>query len=116
MKKGRQKHTGKTFETRRAAFREAKRDHGVPVGKQPDEVVRPKTSMGKKYKLDRRNRRLYIFRILVSLFGFKDVDEEEIYIREDKEVIYTDGERQMEHFNAGKGNPKLKKHYYFKRR
>ncbi|MCB9295777.1 MAG: hypothetical protein H6559_22025 [Lewinellaceae bacterium] len=41
-----EKDTGKVFETRRAAFREAKRDHGVPVGKQPDEVVKPYTQIG----------------------------------------------------------------------
>jgi len=114
VKKRRQKHTGKTFETRRAAFREAKRDHGVPVGKQPDEVVKPETPRGKEFELDRRNRRLYIFRFFLGLLGIGK-KREDVYIREDKEVFYGDG-KQDEHFNAGKKVEKLKKHYYFKRR
>jgi len=108
--------TDQVFETRRAAFRSAKRDHGVPMGKQPDEVVEPEIYKGEKYKLDRRNRKLYIFRILISLFGFKGTDEKEIFIREDKKAIYSKTEQQIEHFNAGEKSSGLKKHYYFKRK
>ena len=80
MKKlNKEKDTGKVFETRRAAFREAKRDHGVPVGKQPDEVVKPHTRIGDEYNLDKRNRRLYIFRFILGLFGLGG-SREEVFI------------------------------------
>lgn len=111
----REKDTGKIFDTRRAAFREAKRDHGVPVGKQPDEVVKPHTQIGDEYKLDKRNRRLYIFRFILSLFGLGN-DKEDVFIREDKEAFYSDSGKQREHFNAGEDPEKLKKHYYYKRK
>ncbi|MCB9295560.1 MAG: hypothetical protein H6559_20905 [Lewinellaceae bacterium] len=117
MKKpGKEKDTGKVFVTRRAAFREAKRDHGVPVSKQPYKVVKPNTPSGDQHKLDNRNRMLYIFRILISLFGFRDTEEREIPIREDKEAFYAKKDKQMEHFNAGEKDDKLRKHYYFKKR
>ncbi len=96
-----EKNTGKVFETRRAAFREAKRDHGAPVGKQPDEVVKPHTRIGNEYNLDKRNRRLYIFRFILGLFGLGS-SREEVFIREDKEAFYSDSGKQGEHFNAEK--------------
>lgn len=97
MKKpGKEKDTGKVFVTRRVAFREAKRDHGVPVSKQPYKVVKPNTPSGDQHKLDNRNRMLYIFRILISLFGFRDTEEREIPIREDKEAFYAKKDKQME--------------------
>ena len=106
----------KTFETRRAAFRAAKREHGIPMKTHPREVVKPYTEEAKRHKLDGRNRRLYIFEIIRSILGLFVVN---IYhVREDKEALYADGGKQAEHFNAGdpEENEKLKKHYYFKRR
>ncbi len=110
------KDTDKVFDTRRAAFRAAKRDNGVPVGKQPYKVAKPRTPLGDDYKLDNRNRRLYIFRILVSLFGFGEEEGKEVNIREDKKVFYSETEKQSEHFNAGEKGQKLRKHYYFRKK
>lgn len=109
-----EKDTGKAFETRRAAFREAKRDHGVPVGKQPEKVIHADNKGGKNLGLDSRNKRLYIFRILLGIFSRKK--KREVHIREDKEAFYDDGGSQDQHFNVGDNPVKLKKHYYFKRK
>jgi len=105
--------TDQVFETRRAAFRAAKRDHGVPMGKQPDEVVEPFTKRGKELELDGRNKRLYIFRFILRYFGIGK-SREDIHIREDKEVFYKDG-KQEKHFNAGEKSKKLRTHYYKRR-
>ena len=108
--------TDQVFETRRAAFRAAKRDHGVPMKTRPKKVVYPYSQEAIKYKLDKRNRRLYIFQIIRNLFGRLVINL--FFIREDKEAIYADGGKQTEHFNVGDPDedPKLRNHYYFKRR
>lgn len=104
----------KTFDTRRAAFRAAKRDLNIPKNTQPFKVMSPSQIGWNDNKMDHRNRRLYIFRIVAFLFGKRVVNE--FHIREDKKVIYSGNQgNQVDHFNAGKP-PKLKKHSFFKRR
>lgn len=107
---------GKVFETRRAAFRAAKRDNGVPVTKHPDEVIRPRTPRGDEEKLDQRNRRLYIFYIIEVILGM--FLKKEIHIREDKKAFYGKKHgNQLDHFNSGDTlDEKLRKHHYYKRR
>ena len=106
--------TDQVFETRRAAFRAAKRDHGVPVCRQPTKAIHAKSDSAKDLGLDHRNRRLYIFEILLGIFGLNK--NRSVHIREDKAMHYEDGGYQEKHFNAG-GNPvKLRKHYYYRRR
>jgi hypothetical protein len=92
--------------TRREAFRKAKRNLHIPVSTQPREVVRPETESGDEEKLDTRNVRLYIFKLL----GL------EHHIREDKATFYSDGSKQKDHFNAGKSGGKLRAHHYFDRK
>ena len=106
------KQEDKYYNSRRAAFRAAKRDSNIPVSSQPIETITPKSKKWKKKGLDSRNKRLYIFRIFDFFKGF--FQEKEIHIREDKAAIYTEKKgNQMEHFNAGEPPKKLKKHYYF---
>ncbi|GJL61328.1 MAG: hypothetical protein NPIRA03_41850 [Nitrospirales bacterium] len=101
------------YETRKQAFRASKRDNKIPISMQPNEVVKPNTERGNQERLDDRNRRLYIFRLIESLFGEKGRD---IHIREDKEVKYPENKgNQLDHFNAGEP-PRLKKHYYYKKK
>lgn len=108
----------KVFETRHQAFRAAKRDNNVPMSQQPSEVVKPGTEEWKSRNLDHRNRRLYIFEILASLFGLNP--RKEIHIREDKKAFYAEGGPgdQMDHFNSGEGDArgKLPKHHYYKKK
>lgn len=99
------------FETRRQAFRSAKKDNKIPVSEQPDETVKPSTKRGDEEKLDKRNKRLFIFRINKGMFK----KEESIHIREDKPVKYEDGIEQGKHFNVGKPTKKLGDHYNFKK-
>lgn len=109
----------KYYETRRAAFRGAKRDNGIPVSREPNEVISPNDKNWQEYNLDKtRNRRLYRFVIyLLNLItGFSE--EKEIHIREDKDFSYGSADGlgdQTEHFNSGE-EPDLKRHHYFKRR
>lgn len=106
--------TDSYFDTRRQAFRKAKRDNNIPGTSQPVEVLRPNTPKGNEANLDNRNRRLYIFKIIASLFGISS--NKEIHIREDKGVIYPeDIGNQLDHFNSGEPPAKLKKHHYFKK-
>ncbi len=94
------------YPSRRAAFRAAKRDGGIPVSQHPSEVILPNTDEGVEEGLDERNVRLYVFRIygVGALF----------FIREDKAAFYGTGEGdQLPHFNSGKPPKKLKKHHYW---
>ena len=104
-----------TYETRRAAFRAAKRDMKIPMGTQPVEVLSPGKIGWEEARLDKRNRRLYIFRILDFFFNRKR--SREIHIREDKSVVYPNDEgNQLDHFNAGHPPKKLKRHYFYRNR
>jgi hypothetical protein len=85
MKKPKPKKKEKVFETRRAAFRAAKRDLGLPVTSQPNRIVKPNTEEWTKRNLDYRNRRLYIFELLLRILGFSR--KRELHIREDKEAL-----------------------------
>ena len=105
----------KTFTSRRAAFRTAKRDMKIPMQKQPDIVLSNSQSGWEATKMDSRNNRLYIFRIIKLIFGKKELDE--IHFREDKAVTYSNDEgNQLDHFNIGRPPNKLKSHYFFKKR
>ena len=106
------KREDKYYNSRRAAFRAAKRDSNIPVSSQPVETITPKSKKWKKSGLDSRNKRLYIFRIFDFFNGF--FQEKEVHIREDKAAIYTEEQgHQIEHFNVGEPPKKLKKHFYF---
>lgn len=102
----------KIYPSRRAAFRAAKRDNGIPVTKNPDEVIIPETDLGEAYDLDDRNVRLYIFDIFVGAVVVQ------YHIREDKEAFYGGIKREGDqgpHFNSGSRGTKLKKHHYWKK-
>jgi hypothetical protein len=101
----------KYFETRRQAFRSAKKDNDIPVGEQPEETIKPFTPRGEEEKLDKRNRRLYIFRKDGGMFNM----DERVYIREDAPAKYEDGGEQGKHFNVGKKTDKLGDHYNFEK-
>lgn len=113
----------KYYKTRRAAFRAAKRDNGVPVSQQPMEVIRPNDEKWDEYGLDRnKNRSLYRFIVylLNMLTGFSE--RKEVRIREDADYSYGSdygvGD-QDDHFNSGAVNErrtKLKRHHYFSKR
>ena len=45
----------KTYLSRRAAFRGAKRDGNIPMSQHPDESIYPNSDKGKEYGLDKRN-------------------------------------------------------------
>ena len=103
------------FETRRQAFRAAKRDNEVPVTQQPKQVLTPPTPKGAQFELDDRNKRLYIFKRFTGLFSRKQFPD--IHIREDRAASYEqDQGDQAPHFNSGPADGKLKKHHYFNRR
>ena len=113
----------KYYKTRRAAFRAAKRDNGIPVSRQPQEVIRPNDEKWVDYNLDReKNRALYRFIVylLNMLTGF--FERREVRIREDTDYSYgaIDGTGDQEdHFNSGEVNAKrtkLKRHHYFSKR
>lgn len=93
------------YPSRRAAFRAAKRDAGIPMGRQPRSVVRPRTTAGGLHGLDDRNVRLYIFPIFIGAIAF------EFHIREDRADEKLE---QPPHFNAGQPPKKLKKHYFWR--
>ena len=96
----------KIYPSRRAAFRAAKRDGGIPVGQHPQEVILPSTDEGVEAGLDERNVRLYVF----SIYGIGAF----FFIREDKAAFYGTGEGdQLPHFNSGQTLKKLKKHHYW---
>lgn len=101
----------KFFGTRKQAFRSAKKDNNIPVSEQPDETVKPSTPRGNEEKLDKRNKRLYIFRRNKGMFK----KDERIYFREDKPTKYEDGGKQGKHFNVGKKSDKLGDHYNFEK-
>lgn len=92
------------FPSRRAAFRAAKRDAGIPMSRHPDAVVYPRTPAGEKSKLDERNVRFYVFDIWIGAIALQ------FRIRED---LPDKKNRQSKHFNAGYLPDKLKKHYYW---
>ena len=103
---------GGTYETRKEAFRDAKRQNEIPVSKQPQKEIKPNTVDAEEYKLDDRNIRLYVY-----ASDTQEEDESHL-IREDYPVDYDDNEsNQMQHFNVGKKkDKKLKQHFYFFRR
>lgn len=92
------------FPSRRAAFRAAKRDAGIPMSKHPDAVLYPRTPAGKKLGLDERNARLYVFDLIVGALVIQ------FRIREDHADKKTG---QPKHFNTGFSDNKLKDHYYW---
>jgi len=55
------KEKSKHFPSRKSAFRAFKRDYEIPKTEQPAKVVSPDSKGGIHYKLDNRNKRLYIF-------------------------------------------------------
>lgn len=94
------------YPSRRAAFRAAKRDGGIPVGQHPQEVVLPNTDEGTEAGLDERNVWLYVF----SIHGVGAL----FFIREDKAAFYGTSEGdQLPHFNSGQTKKRLKKHHYW---
>lgn len=111
----------KYHETRRAAFRAAKRDNRVPVSQQPEEVVRQNDEKWDEYGLNReKNRALYRFVMYLLNLLTGSSDRKEIHIREDTDYSYGAvgglGD-QDEHFNSGEVNEereKLRRHHYFK--
>ena len=121
-KKQKQKrYPDKHHDSRRAAFRAAKRDNGITVSQQPVEVIRPNDKdKWNEYGLDKsKNRALYRFVVfLLGLLGFSE--EKEIHIREDSDYSYgaVDGRGdQSKHFNSGEiqeEDIKLRRHHYFK--
>ena len=80
------KREDKYYNSRRAAFRAAKRNSNIPVSSQPVETITPKSKKWKKSGLDSRNKRLYIFRIFDFFNGF--FQEKEVHIREDLSLIH----------------------------
>jgi hypothetical protein len=92
------------FPSRRAAFRAAKRDAGIPMSQHPEKVVRPRTPEGTNYEIDDRNVRLYVFFIFIGAVFI------EVHIREDKPDKRLG---QPKHFNAGNPPDKLKEHYFW---
>ena len=108
----------KVYPSRRAAFRAAKRDGGIPVCQQPDEVICAGTDIGYDFGLDHRNVRLYVFNMIVGAVAF------EYRIREDKEAFYQDKQdsgHQLPHFNSGQQErpepkQKLRQHHYYKKK
>ena len=84
---------------RRGAFRQAKRDAGIPVSQQPNKVTIIKDrATGKKIKV----------------YEFTNTKGIKIEIRDDKYGHYY-GEKNPQnrgpHFNSGKKGNKLKDHY-----
>lgn len=105
----------KTFSSRRAAFRAAKRDSKIPMRNQPAKVLSSSQPGWEDSKMDSRNGRLYIFKLFRMLFGKRE--EDEIHFREDKPVKYRDDKgNQLGHFNTGRPPGKLKNHYFFKKK
>lgn len=122
-KRKQKKYPDKHHDSRRAAFRAAKRDNGIPVSQQPVEVIRPNDEdKWNEYGLDKsKNRALYRFVVLLlGWLGFSE--EKEVHIREDSDYSYGAVDRrgdQSEHFNSGEiqeEDTKLRRHHYFKRR
>jgi hypothetical protein len=100
----------KVYRSRREVFRAAKRENGVPMSMQPSKTVSPNQyEEWKKYELDKRNLRLYIFNLVI------DLKLKTIYIREDKAAHYNEGGKgdQTPHFNAGDDFRNLKQHFYY---
>lgn len=114
-KKPRTSSDDKVFESRRAAFRAAKRDMEIPVHKHPNKVLSSSQPGWDNTKMDGRNNRLYIFKIIRMIFG--KPEEDEIHFREDKPTHYTNDQGNQDgHFNTGRPPVKLKNHYFFKNR
>lgn len=113
----------KYYESRRAAFRAAKRDNNIPVSQQAVEVIRNNDKDWNEYGLRRdKNRALYRFIVylLNMLTGFSE--KKEVHIREDNDNSYGAiggvGD-QKDHFNSGEvreERSKLKRHHYFNKR
>ena len=98
----------RVYPSRRAAFRDAKREGNIPMTMHPQKVLRPFTEDAKDIYLDDRNVRLYVFRLIVCAFVV------EYHIREDKKAFYGSGEGdQLDHFNSGESSEKLKNHHYW---
>lgn len=105
----------KYFDSRKSAFRAFKRDYKIPVSQHPEEIAKPDTPEGDQYKLDHRNKRLYIFSVLRAVLGIKK--KVKTHLREDKGAFYSEGSgHQGPHFNGGYEEGKLKDHYYFKKK
>ncbi len=113
----------KYYSTRRAAFRDAKRDNGIPVTQHPNEVIRPDDEQWHEFGLDEtRNRALYrfILYLLNLVTGF--FEQREVQIREDKDFYYGRVDKkgdQSEHFNSGEvlgDDTKLRRHHYYTKR
>jgi hypothetical protein len=105
----------RTFGSRKAAFRGAKRDMNVPMCKQPFKVLHTSQPGWKDTGMDTRNSRMYIFKLFRMIFGKRE--EDEIHIREDKPVQYPQNEgNQPSHFNTGRPPGKLRNHYFFKKK
>lgn len=106
---------GQTFCSRREAFRAAKRDLDIPMQKHPTKVLSSSHPGWEDTKMDKRNSRLYIFKIIRMIFG--KPEEDEIHFREDKPVSYDHDEgNQPGHFNTGRPPEKLRNHYFFGKR
>lgn len=109
----------KYYETRRAAFRGAKRDNDVPVTQHPEKTVSPNDTEWSEHNLDHRNSKFFLF--IISVFNYLTgySEEKEIHIREDKHCSYHSqsgkGE-QSNHFNSGESEGNLKRHHYYKKR
>ena len=108
----------KTYETRKQAFKQAKKDRGIPSSEWPSEVVKSGTRRGNELGLNEKNNRLYIFRAIFNFFN--RLIRPEVRIRKDHEAYYEEGHKQIDHFNVGEidadDGEKLRDHYYFKRK
>ena len=106
------KEKSKHFPSRKSAFRAFKRDYEIPKTEQPAKVVSPDSKGGIHYKLDNRNKRLYIFEEKKNKLG--RTKRKEAHLREGKHAFYSSNKgNQKPHFNAGHAGSKLKDHYYF---
>ncbi len=99
--------------TRRAAYRNAKDQNGIPRSQQPDKTIKPNTPEGNKLKpksLDPSKN--------VRQDEFTNSRGEKISIREVRPVKYNQGGNGVQgpHFNAWKsGSNHLKQHHYYDR-
>ncbi len=98
-----------SFDSRGAAFNQAKRDLDVPISQQPSRVVKPNTPEGREVALDSRN---------VVLYEFVNNQGARVWIREDLAFNYGSpggAGNQGPHFNTGPAGSQsnLVNHYYF---
>lgn len=81
-----EKENGDTYETRRAALRDAKRQNQIPVTRQSQKEIKPNSVDAEEYKLDQRN-----ITIRLYVYSSDTGEEDESYlIREDYPVEYGD--------------------------